>query len=189
MFQTDQFVANQAKVIESAQALSQLAIESVKAVSDIHCDAAKEALAATQAKATDLVKIKSAKEALEVFKAEDAQLVLAEVTAVQSKVVHVLRKSNHEVMTMLESAINESKADLKKIVKESTKSAPAGSEAFVNTFDYLFDASLQTFDQAYTASKDAFTAFEKTFDDTISSFQSQYKAVKPASKTRKAIAA
>ena len=47
MFQTEKLIAAQAKAIESAQVLAQLAIENAKAVADIHYDATKDAVLAT----------------------------------------------------------------------------------------------------------------------------------------------
>jgi hypothetical protein len=87
---------------------------------------------------------------------------------------------------MIDSAIDDSKADLKKFVKEATTQAPAGSEAFVSAFNTVFEASLKSFDQARATSHDAFANFEKTIDAAMSSFQGQ---VAPATKSRKQIAA
>jgi hypothetical protein len=54
----------------------------------------------------------------------------------------------------------------------------------------MFDASLQSFDQAYTASKDAYENFEKTIESTMSSFQNHYVPTKKTvAKKTKAIAA
>ena len=190
MFQADKLVATQAKVAESAQALAQLAIENVKTITEIQYDAAKDAVAAAQAKASKMLSIKNPKEVIEIIKAEDAPVVIAEVTAVQSKMTKAIRKGNKEVVEMFKSAIDESNADLIKLVKEVTAKAPAGSEAFINTFDYLMDSTLQTFDQAYLASKEACVNFENSVDGAMSAFQSQFSsASKPGSKVRKVIAA
>jgi formate-dependent phosphoribosylglycinamide formyltransferase (GAR transformylase) len=190
MYQADKLVATQAKAAESAQALAQLAIENAKTIAEIQYDAAKDAVATAQAKASKILSIKDPKEVLEMITAEDAPVVIAEVTAVQSKMTKVIRKTNQEVVEMFESAIDESKADLKKLVKEVSAKAPAGSEAFVNTFDYLIDSTLQTFDQAYLASKEACVNFEKSVDGVMSTFQGQFAtATKPAPKVRKAITA
>ncbi len=193
MFQaaiTDKLSASQAKAIESAQALAQLAIENAQTIAEIQYDAAKDAVTTAQAKASELLKLKDPKAALEVFGAEEAKAAVAEATAIQSKVVSVIRKGNQEVVEMIESAMHESKADLKKMVKEATTKAPAGSEALVSTFNSVFETTLQSFDQAYTASKDAYANYEKSVETAMSSFQSQFAAAtKPAAKSRKAIAA
>jgi hypothetical protein len=189
MYQTEKFVAAQAKAIESAQELAQLAIENAKAITDIHFDVTKEAAQLTQAKAAHLLAIKEAKEVLEIFKAEDAQEVLSEVSVIQSKVAKVISKSNKEVVAMIDSAIDDSQAEFRKMAKEITGMAPVGSAPVVTVFDYLFDATLQTFDQAYAVSKEAYTNFEKTMESTISSFQGQMTSAKKAAKKPKAIAA
>jgi hypothetical protein len=49
MYQTETFVVAQAKAIESAQELAQLAIENAKAITEIHFDVTKEAAESTQA--------------------------------------------------------------------------------------------------------------------------------------------
>ena len=190
MIQANKFVETQAKAIESAKALADIAIENAKAVSEIQLEVLKDALATTHIKACHLLSIKEPKEVLEVVKPEYAQTVIAEVAVVQSKVTKVIRKANHQVIEMIESAIDESKTDLKKVAKESMKHVPTGFEGIANAFDYVFDAALQTFDQAYIASKDAYIAFEKTVDSAMTSLHGQVApAGKPAAKTRKAIAA
>jgi len=190
MYQTKKFVAAQAKAIESAQELAQLAIDNAKAITDIHFDVTKEAVASTQAKAAHILTLKNTKEAFEIFKVEEAQEVLAEVSTVQSKVNKVITKSNKEVVAMMESAMDDSQAELRQMVKEITGMAPVGSAQVVTVFDYMFDASLQSFDQAYTASKDAYENFEKTIESTMSSFQNHYVPTKKTvAKKTKAIAA
>jgi hypothetical protein len=190
MYQTEKFVAAQAKAIESAQELAQLAIQNAKAITDIHFDVTKEAAESTQAKAAHILAMKEAKEVLEIFKAEEAQEVLSEVSVIQGKVAKVISKSNKEIVAMMESAIDDSQAELRQMAKEITGMAPVGSAPVVTVFDYLFDATLQTFDQAYAVSKDAYTNFEKTMESTMSSFQGELTAAKKAStKKPKAIAA
>ena len=190
MYQTEKLVAAQAKAIESAQELAQLAIENAKAITDIHFDVTKEAAQLTQAKAAHLLAIKEAKEVLEIFKAEEAQEVISEISVIQSKVAKVISNSNKEVIAMIESAIDDSQAELRQMAKEITGMAPVGSAPVVTVFDYLFDATLQTFDQAYAVSKEAYTNFEKTMESTMSSFQGQItSSKKAATKKPKAIAA
>lgn len=190
MFQTDKLVATQAKAIESVQVLAQLVVDNAKAVAEMQYGAAKDAATISQIKAGDLLKIKDPKEVLDLVKAENAQAVMAEMTAAQGKIAMVLRKSNQEVVEMFESAVDESKADLKKMVKQLSARVPAGSEAFENMFDYLIDSTLHTFDQVYSASKDAYANYEKSIDSAMNSFQGQSATVmKPSAKSRKAIAA
>ena len=191
MFQADKFLSTQTKAIESAQALAQLAIENAKTIAEIQYDVAKDAVITVQAKSSDLLKIKEPKEALVILKAEDVQVVVAEVTAMQGKITKAMRKGNQDLVEILECTFEESKTELRKLVKDSKKSAPAGTEPFINTFEYLFNASLQSFDQAFFASKDAYAAFEKTIESTMSSLQGQttVAATKQVVKSRKAIAA
>lgn len=190
MFQADKLVANQTKAIESAQAIAQLALKNAQAIAEIQYGVAKEAVTTAKAKSSDLLKIKDPKEVFEMIKPEDAQAVVAEATAVQAKVSKVVRKAQKEVVEMIESALDESKADLAKLVKEATAKAPAGSESFVGAFNTAFDAAMKGFDQAYSTSKDAYATFEKTVEGAMSSFQGQFGVVtKPAAKARKAIAA
>ncbi|OYY06958.1 MAG: hypothetical protein B7Y67_18540, partial [Polynucleobacter sp. 35-46-11] len=126
MFQTEKFIATQAKAIESAQVLAQLAIENAKAIADIHYDATKDTVLATQVKAAQILAIRDVKEVLELFTAEEAQVAVSEVSAIQGKVSKVISHSHKEVIGMIESAIDESKLELKKMVKEISGGAPAG---------------------------------------------------------------
>ena len=76
------------------------------------------------------------------------------------------------------------------IVHTNTALNANPTNAFINTFDYLMDSTLQTFDQAYLASKEACVNFENSVDGAMSAFQSQFSsASKSGSKVRKVIAA
>ena len=190
MFQNamnEKLASAQAKSLESAQAIAQLAVESAQAIAEIQYEAAKDSVAIAQAKVAKVLTLKDPKEVLEMLKGEDAQAALAEVNAIHSKVSEVLRKGKKEVVEMIESAMGESRSELKKMIKEATAKAPAGSEAVVSAFNSMLENTLQSFDQAYSASKDAYANFEKSIDSTMSSFQGQ--SAKPAPKSRKAIAA
>jgi len=190
MYQTEKLVAKQTKAIESAHELAQLAIENAMAMTEIHFDVTKTAVASAHSKAAHILAIKDPKEVLDIFKAEQAQEVLSEVSGIQNKVAKVISKSNKEVVKMIESSIDDSQAELRKIAKEISGMAPAGSAPAISMFEYLFDAGLQSFDQAYATSQDTYASFEKSVHGVMNSFQDQYATTsKPASKSRKAIAA
>jgi len=178
MYETKKFVAAQEKAIASAHELAQLAIENAMAMTEIQFDATRNAVASTHTKAAHMLAIK------------DAQEVMSEASAIQNKVAKVISKSHKEVVKMIESSIDDSQAELRKIAKEITGMAPTGSAPAVSMFEYMFDASLKSFDQAYSTSKDTYASFEKSVNGVMSSFQDQFAPVsKPASKSRKAIAA
>jgi hypothetical protein len=77
---------------------------------------------------------------------------------------------------------------LVKFVKEATKTAPAGSEAFVSAFQTAFDASLQQFDQVRATATDTFASFEKSVDAALANIQDQY-GVKSSKKSAAKLAA
>ena len=183
---TTLLTATQAKSIESAQAIAQLAVQSAEQIAEINYDAAKEVVSAAQAKSAKLTQLKDPKAALELFDAESAKEVAAQVADYQNKVNKVLRKNSKEVTSLIESAIDDSQADLKKLVKDATAQAPAGSEAFVSAFNTAFDATLKSFEQIRATSNDAYANFEKSVETALGSFQGQ---VAPATKSRKQIAA
>jgi len=178
--------ATQAKSIESAQAIAQLAVQSAEQIAEINHDAVKEIVSAAQAKSVKLTQLKDPKAALELFDAESAKEVAAQVADYQNKVNKVLRKNSKEVTSLIESAIDDSQADLKKLVKDATAQAPAGSEAFVSAFNTAFDATLKSFEQIRATSNDAYANFEKSVETALNSFQGQ---AAPATKSRKQIAA
>jgi uncharacterized protein (DUF4415 family) len=176
----------QAKSLESAQTIATLTVQSAEAIAAINYDAAKEVATTAQAKSAKLIQLKDPKAALEMFDAETAQEAAAHVVGYQNKVNKVLRKNSKEVVSLIDSAIDDSKADLIKFVKEATTQAPAGTEAFVAAFNSVFEATLKSFDQARATSQDAYANFEKSVDAAMSSFQGQ---VAPATKSRKQISA
>lgn len=178
--------AAQAKSLESAQTIATLTVQSVEAIAAINYDAAKEVATTVQAKSAKLIQLKDPKAALEMFDAETAQEAAAHVVGYQNKINKVLRQNSKEVVSLIDLAIDDSKADLKKFIKEATTQAPAGSEAFVSAFNSVFEATLKSFDQARATSQDAYANFEKSVDAAMSSFQGQ---VAPATKSRKQISA
>ena len=160
MFQTqlnDQIAQSQAKAVEKAKHLAQVAVESAQELAEINQAAAKVAMAAAQ---------EAAKYA----------------AAYQAKVNKVVRNGNKEVAQVIDASIDDARDDLVKFVKESTKTAPAGSEAFVSAFHTAFDASLQQFDQVRASATDAFANFEKSVDAALANIQGQY-APKSAKKS------
>jgi hypothetical protein len=178
--------AAQARSLESAQTIATLTVQSAEAIAEINYDVAKEVVSAAQAQSAKLIQLKDPKEALQMFDAETAKEAAAQVVGYQNKVNKVLRKNSKEVVSLIDLAIDDSKADLEKFVKGATAQAPAGSEAFVSAFNSVFDATLKSFDQARASSHDAYANFEKTLENAMSSFQGQ---VAPATKSRKQIAA
>ena len=117
---------------------------------------------------------------------EAAQEAAKYAAAYQAKVNKVVRNGNKEVAQVVDSSIDDARADLVKFVNDATKSAPAGSETYVSAFKTAFETSLQQFDQARATATDAFANFEKSVDAALANIQGQYVAAKPAAKSRKA---
>ena len=190
MFQMENLTTIHTKAIESAHAFAELALDSAKSVSDIHQDAVKDAMQAIHNKVADLIQIKDLKQATELVKVEDAQAAFAEAITIQSKISKVFKKSNHEIVQMIDLAHDESKAQLRKMVQDSTKNAPQGSEPVINTFEFLLESSIKAYDQAYVASKEVFESVEKSIDNAFGSFQGHLASEKKTTaKKTKAIAA
>ena len=130
--------------------------------------------------------IKDPQQLAKLAQPEAAQEAVKYAAAYQAKVSQVVRNGNKEVAQVVDASIDDARADLVKFVKEATKTAPAGSEAYVSAFKTAFDASLQQFDQVRATATDAFANFEKSVDAAMANIQSQYAVAKPAAKSRKA---
>ena len=188
MFQTqlnDQLASAQAKAIETAKHLAQVAVESAQELAEINQAAAKDALVAAQDTSSQLLAIKDPQQLAKLAQPEAAQEAAKYAAAYQAKVNQVVRNGNKEVAQVVDASINDARADLVKFVKEATKTAPAGSEAFVSAFKTAFDSSLQQFDQVRASATDAFANFEKSVDAALANIQGQYAVAKPAAKSRK----
>ena len=186
MFQNqlnDQYATAQAKAIETAKHLAQVAVESAQELAEINQAAAKDALVVAQDASTQLMAVKDPKELSKLAQPEAAQEVAKYAAAYQAKVNKVLRNGNKEVAQVVDASIDDARADLLKFVKEATKSAPDGSEAFVSAFKTAFESSIQQFDQVRATATDAFANFEKSVDAALANIQSQYPAAKPVAKT------
>jgi len=191
MFQTqlnDQLASAQAKAIETAKHLAQVAVESAQELAEINQAAAKDALVAAQDTSSQLLAIKDPQQLAKLAQPEAAQEAAKYAAAYQAKVNQVVRNGNKEVAQVVDASIDDARADLVKFVQEATKTAPAGSEAFVSAFKTAFDSSLQQFDQVRASATDAFANFEKSVDTALANIQGQYAVAKPAAKSRKAAA-
>jgi len=189
MFQNqinDQIAQAQAKAVENAKHLAQVAVESAQELAEINQAAAKDALAAAQDASSQLLAIKDAQQLAKLAQPEVAQEAAKYAAAYQAKVNKVVRNGNKEVAQVVDASIDDARDDLVKFVKEATKSAPAGSEAFVSAFKTAFEASIQQFDQVRATATDAFANFEKNVDAALASLQGKYAVAKPAAKSRKA---
>ena len=191
MFQNqlnDQIAQAQAKAVENAKHLAQVAVESAQELAEINQAAAKDALAAAQDTSSQLLAIKDPQQLAKLAQPETAQEAAKYAAAYQAKVNQVVRNGNKEVAQVVDASIDDARADLVKFVKEATKTAPAGAEAFVSAFQTAFDASLQQFDQVRATATDAFANFEKSVDAALANIQGQY-AVKPSKKSAAKLAA
>ena len=189
MFQNqlnDQLSQAQTKAVENAKYLAQVAVESAQELAEINQAAAKDALVAAQEASAQLLAIKDPQQWTQLAQSEAAQEVAKYAAAYQAKVNKVVRNGNKEVAQVVEASIDDTRAEMLKFVKEATKTAPAGSEAFVAAFKTAFETSLQQFDQVRATATDAFANFEKSVDAALANVQGQYVVAKPAAKSRKA---
>ena len=174
------------KSMESVHALSQLTLENTQSLVQIHYDAAKEMLATVQEKSAEILKLKEPKAIMTIFSIHALEEAYAGVTTYQSKVNSVLRKSQHELIEMTDSAINYAKEQLHDLVSEASTKAPTGSEVFTASFKTAFEAALQGFDQVCYSVHTAYANLEKSADSALNS---NGHDVQRATKARKAIAA
>jgi len=189
MFQNqlnDQIAQAQAKAVENAKHLAQVAVESAQELAEINQAAAKDALAAAQDTSSQLLAIKDPQQLAKLAQPETAQDAVKYAAAYQAKVSKVVRNGNKEVAQVIDASIDDARDDMVNFVKEATKTAPAGSEAFVAAFKTAFEASVQQFDQVRATATDAFASFEKSVDAALANIQGQYAVAKPSAKARKA---
>ena len=189
MFQNqlnDQIAQAQAKAVENAKHLAQVAVESAQELAEINQAAAKDALAAAQDTSSQLLAIKDPQQLAKLAQPETAQEAVKYAAAYQAKVSKVVRNGNKEVAQVIDASIDDARDDMVNFVNEATKTAPAGSEAFVAAFKTAFEASVQQFDQVRATATDAFASFEKSVDAALANIQGQYAVAKPSAKARKA---
>jgi hypothetical protein len=189
MFQTqfnDQLSQAQNKAVENAKHLAQVAVESAQELAELNQAAAKDAMVAAQEASTQLLAIKDPQELSKLAQPEVAQEAVKYASAYQAKVNKVVRNGNKEVAQVIDASIDDARAEMVNFVTEATKTAPAGSEAFVSAFKTAFETSLQQFDQVRATTTDAFANFEKSVDAAMANIQSQSPVAKPAAKSRKA---
>ena len=187
MFQNQvnaQVAQAQAKAVENAKQLAQVAANCAQELAEINQAAAKDAVAAAQETSAKLLAVKDPQQLAKLAQPEAAKEALQYAAQYQAKVKKVVQNGNHEVAEIVDASIDDARAELVKFVKEATKSAPAGSEAFISAFKTAFETSLQQFDAARAHATEAFATYEKNVDDALATLQAQAGVGKPA-KARK----
>ena len=177
----------QAKALENAKQLAQVATNCAQELAEINQAAAKDAVAVAQETSAKLLAVKDPQELAKLAQPEAAKEALQYAAQYQAKVKKVVQNGNKEVAELVDASIDDARADLVKFVKEASKNAPAGSEAFISAFKTAFEASLQQFDQTRASATDALAQFEKNVDAALANIQGQF-GVKPATKARKTAA-
>lgn len=181
----DQIAQAQTKAVENAKHLAQVAVASAQELAEINQAAAKDALVAAQEVGAQLLDIKDPQQLTKLAQPEAAQEAAKYAVAYQAKVNTVVRNGNKEVAQVIDASIDGARDDLVKFVKEATKTAPAGSEAFIAAFNTAFETSLKQFDHVRATATDALANFEKSVDAALANIQGEYVAAKPVTKSRK----
>lgn len=167
-------MANQAKNIETAKAVGQVALTSAQEIAQLNQQAAQELATRLQSKVADLMKTQDPKAAFDYVHAEVLQDAAKEVAQYQAKLFQALASGNKELAKIAESMIKESQHDLIHFVNEATQNAPAGTEPYTSVFKTSFNNALQNFELIRAAMADSFVNFEKSVDN-MSQFSNEQK--------------
>lgn len=157
----------QARAVENAKHLAQVAVQSVQELAEINQAVAKDFLVVTQEAITQLLAIKDPQQLTKLAQSEVAQKVAKYVAACHVKVNSVVHNGSKEVAQVIDAAIDGGHDDLVKFVNEAAKATPAGSEAFVSAFKTAFETSLQHFGKVRTTAMGTFADFEKKVDAAL----------------------
>jgi hypothetical protein len=177
-------MANQAKGMQTAQAVGQAALTSAQEIAELNQRAAQELSSRFQAKVADLMKTQDPKMAFDSVHAEVLQDAAKEVTNYQAQLFQALASGNKELARIAESMIKESQHDLIHFVNEATQNAPAGTEPYTSAFKTSFNTALQNFEMIRAAMADSFVNFEKSME-TVSQFSATQKnSTAPKSKKK-----
>jgi hypothetical protein len=158
-------MANQAKGVETAKAVGQVALTSAQAIAQLNQRAAQELASRLQSKVTELMKTQDPKAAFDYVHAEVLQEAAKEVAGYQSELFQALASGNKELAKIAESMIKESQHDLIHFVNEATQNAPAGTEPYTSVFKTSFSNVLQNFELIRAAMADSFGNFEKSVEN------------------------
>ena len=178
-------MANQAKGMEAAKAVGQVALTSAQAIAQLNQQAAQELAKNLQAKVAELMKTQDPKAAFDYVHAEVLQDAAKEVAEYQSKLFQALASGNKELAKIAESMIQESQHDLIHFVNEATQNAPAGTEPYTSVFKASFSNALQNFELIRAAMADSFVNFEKSVENMSSLSGAQNKANTASKKSTK----
>jgi hypothetical protein len=171
-------MANQAKGIEAAKAVGQVALTSAQAIAQLNQKAAQELATRLQTKVSELMKAPDPKTTFDYVHAEVLQEAAKEVAEYQAQLFQALASGNKDLAKIAEAMIKESQHDLIHFVNEATQNAPAGTEPYTSVFKTSFNNALQNFELVRAAMADSFGNFENSVEN-----MSQFSAVQKNSAT------
>jgi hypothetical protein len=178
-------MAKQAKNMETAKAVGQVALTSAQAIAQLNQQAAQELGKRLQSKVADLMKTQDPKSAFDYVHAEVLQDAAKEVAQYQAKLFEALASGNKELAKIAESMIKESQHDLIHFVNEATQNAPAGTEPYTSVFKTSFSSALQNFELIRAAMADSFVNFQESVENMKNLSAMQNKSDSNPSKKRK----
>ena len=168
------------KGLEATFSFSEAALANAQKLAELNYAASKDALVNAQDGIQQVLAAKDPKQVNEMLSADSLQAVSNQAVAYQRKVTKVLRDGGKELVTVVDSSIDQFQDGFQDWINTLTANAPAGSDAFVSALKTTYGSVLQGFEQIRAVAKEAIATAEKSADQAIDAVQGQIAQVKKA---------
>ena len=168
------------KGLEATFSFSEAALANAQKLAELNYAASKDALVNAQDGIQQVLAAKDPKQVNEMLSADSLQAVSNQAVAYQRKVTKVLRDGGKELVTVVDSSIDQFQDSFQDWINTLTANAPAGSDAFVSALKTTYGSALQGFEQIRAVAKEAIATAEKSADQAIDAVQGQIAQVKKA---------
>ena len=120
------------KGLEATFSFSEAALANAQKLAELNYAASKDALVNAQDGIQQVLAAKDPKQVNEMLSADSLQAVSNQAVAYQRKVTKVLRDGGKELVTVVDSSIDQFQDSFQDWINTLTANAPAGSDAFVS---------------------------------------------------------
>lgn len=157
--------------VQSAHALNEMTIKSIKTISEIHANAIRGVAESMQRRMVEVCSIKDPLTAPEMLQADEMNDLVDQFQEYQQALTKASQDIGKEWVELMGSWVEGCKEEAHKVFKETEANAPDGLDVFVAPLKVSFDNALASFNRAQESSLSMLGEFEKNMDNFTKGMQ------------------
>jgi hypothetical protein len=164
--------------IQSAYALNEMTIKSIKIISDIHANAIRGISESMQRRMVEVCSTKDPLTTSEILKTDEMNDIVDQFHEYQQALAQASQDIGKEWVEIMGQCAQGCKEEVNKAFKETEANAPDGLDVFVTPLRASFENALAGFNRAQESALSVFGEFEKKMNSVTNGMQastSQYK--------------